>query len=104
MKREREILKFFCQNYLSICLNIKIDIVEKQAIKKTEIFNPDHHECCIEIGNCRLENPPKELIELLKGKPISECDAIIKEYFQKQKMVFTWQRKIGFRIPDNEED
>jgi hypothetical protein len=25
--------------------------------KKEEVFNPDKMDCCIEIGNCELQNP-----------------------------------------------
>jgi len=67
---------------------------------KEEIFNPDVIDCCIEIGNCRLENPPKELMRLLIGKPISECEKIIQEFLQpKEKLVIKWPRKIGFQTP-----
>ena len=34
-----------------------------KANKNEEVFNPDKMDCCIEIGNCELQNPPKELIE-----------------------------------------
>jgi hypothetical protein len=79
--------------------------MKKKTIKKAEVFNPDHHDCCIEIGNCCLENPPKELIELLRGKPVSDCEAIIQEYLHpKGKLLIKWRRKIGFRIPGIDEN
>lgn len=69
-------------------------------MKSEEIFNPEVIDCCIDIGDCRLEDPPGELIKLLTGKPITECEKIIKEYLKpKEKLVVKWPRKIGFVIP-----
>ncbi len=69
---------------------------------KEEIFNPATMDCCIEIGDCKLENPPKELIDKLIGKPISECEKIIKEYLKpKEKLVIKFPRKIGFKIQND---
>lgn len=69
---------------------------------KEEIFNPKELDCCIEIGNCKLENPPKELIKELIGKPISECEKIIKEFLKpKEKLVISFPRKIGFKIQND---
>jgi hypothetical protein len=66
-------------------------------MKSEEIFNPDVIDCCIDIGDCRLENPPDDLVKLLIGKPLSECERIIKEYLKpKEKLVVKWPRKIGF--------
>lgn len=65
--------------------------------KKEEVFNPDKMDCCIEIGNCELQNPPKELMEKLIGKPISDCEKIIKDFLKpKEKLVIKFPRKIGF--------
>jgi len=76
---------------------------ENKNSDKEEIFNPEKLDCCIEIGNCELKNPPKELIEKLIGKPIRECEKIIKEFLKpKEKLVIKWPRKMGFQIePDN---
>jgi hypothetical protein len=69
---------------------------------KEEIFNPDYLECCIEIGDCRLENPPKELIEKLIGQPISDCKKIIEDFLNpKEKLVIKFQRKIGFETQND---
>lgn len=75
---------------------------EKNNSDEEEIFNPDLIDCCIEIGNCKLENPPKELIEKLIGKPISQCEIIIKEFLMpKEKLVIIWPKKIGFKIKND---
>jgi hypothetical protein len=64
---------------------------------KKEVFNPDYLECCIVIGDCELQNPPKELIDKLIGQPISECKKIIEDFLKpKEKLVIKFQRKIGF--------
>lgn len=69
-------------------------------MKPDEVFVPEVYDCCIDIGDCRLENPPEELIKLLTGKPMSECERIIREYLKpKEKLVVKWPRKIGFQIP-----
>lgn len=68
-------------------------------MEKTEIFNSDIHGCCIEIGNFRLENPPEELIKMLIGKTLKECEEIIEEYLNPKKVVVKWNRKIGFEVP-----
>jgi hypothetical protein len=47
---------------LQITFNYLKAIIMK-ANKNEEVFNPDKMDCCIEIGNCELQNPPKELIE-----------------------------------------
>jgi hypothetical protein len=65
-------------------------------LQSEEIFNPDVIDCCIDIGGCR-QDPPDDLVELLTGKPLSECERIIKEYQKpKEKLVVKWPRKIGF--------
>lgn len=70
--------------------------------KKAEIFNPDKMDCCIEIGNCELQNPPKELIEKLIGKPISECEKIIKDFLKpKEKLVIKFPVKIDFKTSND---
>tara|TARA_R110000868_G_scaffold176501_1_gene414205 strand:+ start:497 stop:724 length:228 start_codon:yes stop_codon:yes gene_type:complete len=69
---------------------------------KKEVFNPDHLDCCIEIGDCELQNPPKELIDKLIGQPISDCKKIIKEFLKpKEKLVVKFQRKIGFKTQND---
>ena len=69
---------------------------------KEEIFDPKKMDCCIEIGNFELENPPKELIDKLIGKPISECEKIIRDYLKpKEKLVIRFPRKIGFKIQND---
>lgn len=76
--------------------------INKQVMKPEEVYNPDAIECCIEIGDCRLENPPDELVNLLIGKPLTECEKIIKEYLKpKEKLVVKWPMKIGFVIPND---
>lgn len=47
--------------------------------KNEEVFDPDKMDCCIEIVNCELENPPKELMEKLIGKPISDCEIFLNQ-------------------------
>jgi hypothetical protein len=75
---------------------------EKRNSDKEEIFNPEKLDCCIEIGNCELENPPKELIEKLIGKPISQCEQIIKEFLKpKEKIVIKFPRKVGYTIQND---
>lgn len=75
---------------------------EKKKNDKEEIFNPKEVNCCIEIGNCELENPPKELVEKLIGKPISQCEKIIKEFLKpKEKIVIKFPKKIGFKIQND---
>jgi len=67
-----------------------------------EIFNPKKLDCCIEIGDCELQNPPKELIDKLIGQPISDCKKIIKEFLKpKKKLVVKFQRKIGFKTQND---
>jgi hypothetical protein len=67
---------------------------------KKELFNPKHLDCCIEIGDCRLENPPKELMDKLIGQPISNCKKIIEEFLKpKEKLVIKFRRKIGYETP-----
>jgi len=69
---------------------------------KGEVFNPDHLDCCIEIGDCRLENPPKELLDKLIGQPISDCKKIIRDFLKpKEKMVIKFRRKIGYQTKNN---
>lgn len=76
--------------------------MENTKNTKEEIFNPDKLDCCIEIGDCRLENTPKELIDKLIGKPISECQKIIEDFLKpKQKLVIKFPGKIGFQIQNN---
>lgn len=75
---------------------------ETKKDNKEEIFNPDKLDCCIEIGDCKLENPPKELIDKLIGKPIKQCEKIIKEFLKpKEKLVISFPRKIGFKIQND---
>jgi hypothetical protein len=70
--------------------------------KNEEVFDPDKMDCCIEIGNCELENPPKELMEKLIGKPISDCEKIIKDFLKpKEKLVVKFLRKIGFKTSND---
>ncbi|MNR53410.1 hypothetical protein D3C85_1734220 [compost metagenome] len=70
--------------------------------KNEEVFDPDKMDCCIEIGNCELENPPKELMEKLIGKPISDCEKIIKDFLKpKEKIVIKFPRKIGFKTSND---
>lgn len=74
----------------------------KKKNNKEEVFNPNELDCCVEIGNCELENPPKELIDKLIGKPISQCEKIIKEFLKpKEKIVIKFPRKIGFKIQND---
>ena len=70
--------------------------------KNEEVFDPDKMDCCIEIGNCELENPPKELMEKLIGKPISDCEKIIKDFLKpKEKIVIKFPRKVGFKTSND---
>ena len=69
---------------------------------KKEVFNPDHLNCCIEIGDCELQNPPQELIDKLIGKPISDCKKIIEEFLKpKEKLVIKLKKKIGFETKND---
>jgi hypothetical protein len=71
--------------------------------KNEKVFNPDKMDCCIEIGNCELQNPPKELMEKLIGKPLSECEKIIKDFLKpKEKLVVKFARKIGFKTSNDD--
>lgn len=86
----------------SIFIKQKIKTMTQKKNNKDEIFNLDVFDCCIEIGNCELENPPKELIDKLIGKPISQCEKIIKEFLKpKEKIVIKFPRKIGFKIEND---
>lgn len=70
--------------------------------KNNEIFNPDYLDCCIEIGDCELQNPPKELIDKLIEKPISDCKKIIEDFLKpKEKLVIKFQKKIGFKTQND---
>ena len=65
-----------------------------------EVFSPEVLDCCIDIGDCHLENPPDELMKLIIGRPIKECERIIRKYLKpKEKLVVKWPRKIGFSVP-----
>lgn len=67
------------------------------TMNKDEIFNPDEFSCKVEIGEIVMENPPKELIEMLVGKTLTECEKIINEYLHpKEKIVIKWNKKIGY--------
>ena len=69
---------------------------------KKEVFNLDHLNCCIEIGDCELQNPPQELIDKLIGKPISDCKKIIEEFLKpKEKLVIKFKKKIGFETKND---
>ena len=69
---------------------------------KKELFNPDHLDYCIEIGDCELQNPPQELIDKLIGKPISDCKKIIEEFLKpKEKLVIKLKKKIGFETKND---
>lgn len=88
---------------IPVQMHAKMNQQTKQRnVNTEEVFDPEVLDCCIDIGDCHLENPPDELIKLLTGKPISECEKIIKEFLNpKEKLVIKWPRKIRFRIPDD---
>lgn len=75
---------------------------KKRKNAKEIVFNPEKMDCCIEIGNCELENPPKELLKKLIGKSISECEKIIKEFLKpKKKLVVRWSTRVGFQTKND---
>lgn len=54
----------------------------------------------LEIVNCKI--PPKELMEKLIGKPLSQCEKIIKDFLKpKEKLVVKFLRKIGFKTSND---
>ncbi|MBI3502323.1 MAG: hypothetical protein HY063_11065 [Bacteroidetes bacterium] len=59
-----------------------------------KIFNPQKMGCCVDISGFIIENLPQKLINKLAGKPISEGEDIIKEFFNpKEKMIIKWSKK-----------
>lgn len=70
--------------------------------KKEIIFDPEKIDCRIETDGYILENPPKELMDKLTGKSLSECENIIANYLKpKEKIVIKWYPKIGFKTAND---